>query len=67
MDFFDDGVASGGVRMSRLQVYREIEDLQGQIDDENEKKEELLGELSRIERAIERWKELLCDMEALLR
>ncbi len=66
MDFFDNGIANGGMRMSRLQLRYRIEDLYGKIDDENEKKEELLSELSRVERAIERWKELLRDMEALL-
>ena len=67
MNFYDDGVAAGGVRMSRSQLHRRIEDLYGKIDDENEKKEELLSELRRTEHAIEQWRELLRDMEALLR
>ena len=67
MDFYDDGVACGGMRKSRLQLYRQIEALHGKIEDENEKKEELLGELRRTERAIDRWKDLLRDLEALLR
>lgn len=67
MDFYDDGTANGGVLLSRTQLYSRIQDLYGKIDDENEKKEELLAELSRTERAIERWKELLRDMEALMR
>lgn len=67
MDFYDDGTANGGVLLSRTQLYSRIQDLYGKIDDENEKKEELLAELTRTERAIERWKELLRDMEALMR
>lgn len=67
MDFYNDGLACGGTRKSRLELYRQIEALHGKIEDENEKKEELLGELRRTERAIDRWKELLRDMEALLR
>ena len=67
MDFYSDGTACGGARKSRLELYRQIEALHGKIEDENEKKEELLGELRRTERAIDRWKELLRDMEALLR
>ena len=39
MNFYDDGVAAGGVRMSRSQLHSRIEDLYGKIDDENEKKE----------------------------
>lgn len=66
MDFLDDGTANGGVRMSRRQALSQIEDLLLRIDDENEKKEALLYELARVERAIERWKDLLRDMEALL-
>ena len=67
MDFFDDGVAAGGICMSRSQLRSRIEDLHGKIEDENEKKEELLSELRRTERAIERWRALLRDMEALAR
>lgn len=67
MDFFDDGVANGGSLYSRIQLYDRIRDLYGKIEDENEKKEELLSELARTDSAIAYWKELLCDMEALLR
>ena len=66
MNFFDDGCANGGVLMSRAELVRRIEVLYGKIDDENEKKEELLSALARTERAIERFRELLSDMEALL-
>ncbi|MBQ9133387.1 MAG: hypothetical protein IJX64_02510 [Clostridia bacterium] len=67
MDFYDDGTFTGGVRMSRSQLRSRIEDLHGKIEDENEKREELLSKLRRTERAIEQWRELLRDMEALLR
>ena len=67
MDFYDDGTANGGMLMSRTQLYSRIQDLYGKIDDENEKKEELLAALDRTERAIARWQELLRDMEALAR
>ena len=67
MDFYDDGIAAGGVRMSRSQLRSRIEDLYGKIEEETEKKEELLSELRRTERVIERWRELLRDMEALAR
>lgn len=67
MNFYDDAVAAGGIRMSRSQLRIRIEDLYGKIEDENEKKEELLRELRRTERAIEQWRELLRDMEALAR
>ena len=66
MNFFDDGCANGGVLMSRREILCRIEDLYGKIDDENEKKEELLSAIARTERAIERFRELICDMEALL-
>jgi len=67
MDFFDDGIANGGRLYSRAQLYDRIRDLYGKIDDENEKKEELLSELERTDRAIERFRDLLRDMEAMLR
>ncbi|MBE6680506.1 MAG: hypothetical protein E7598_08325 [Ruminococcaceae bacterium] len=66
MNFFDDGSSNGGICMSKREIVRQIEDLYGKIDDENEKKEELLSALRRTECAIERFRELICDMEALL-
>ena len=66
MDFFSSPEEKGGVRLSRFEIHRRIEDLYGKIDEENEKKEELLSELKRTERAIDRFRDLLCDMEALL-
>ena len=66
MNFFDDGSMNGGIRMSRSEIITRIEDLYGKIDDENEKKEELLSALRRTERAIERFRDLVEDMEALL-
>ena len=66
MNFFDDGNANGGICMSRKEIIRKIEELYSKIDDENEKKEELLSALARTERVIECLRDLLCDMEALL-
>ncbi len=66
MNYFEDGSANGGYCLSRAELLCRIEDLHGRIDDETEKKEELLSALARTERAIERFRELLCDMEALL-
>lgn len=66
MSFFDDGVANGGYLMNRRQIYSRISELYEQIDEEKEKKEELLCEIAKTERAIERIKELVGDMEALL-
>lgn len=67
MNFFDDGSANGGFLASRAQIVRKIEDLYAKIDNENEKKEELLSALARTDRIIERLRDLLSDMEALLR
>lgn len=67
MNFFNDPEPLGGVRLSRSEIHSRIEDLYGKIDDENEKKEELLSELARTERAISRFRDLLCDMEAMLK
>lgn len=67
MNFFSDAAGNGGVMLNRSEIHRRIEDLYGKIDDENEKKEELLSELARTERAIIRLRNLLCDMEALLK
>ncbi len=67
MSFFDDGMANGGYMMSRRQLYSRISELYERIDEENEKKEELLCEIARTERVIERFRELVADMEALLR
>ncbi|MBQ4556344.1 MAG: hypothetical protein IJA60_01685 [Clostridia bacterium] len=53
--------------MSKRQLKSRIEDLYGRLDDENERREELLFKLSQTERAIERWQSLLADMEALLK
>ncbi len=66
MNFFADGSANGGFCMSRAEILRRIEDLHDKIDNENEKKDELLSALARTERIIERLRDLLCDMEALL-
>lgn len=67
MDFFSDGAVNGGYIASRSEICSRINELYEKIDEENEKKEELLFELTRIERAIERFRDLLCDMEALLK
>lgn len=67
MAFFDDGVANGGIAMSRSRIYSRINELSERIDEENDKKEELLCELARVERAIERFRELIGDLEALIR
>ncbi len=67
MNFFCEGEENGGAMLNRSEIHRRIEDLYGRIDDENEKKEELMSELARTERAICRLRNLLCDMEALLR
>ena len=66
MAFFSDGESNGGIVMSRGRIIRRINELCERIDEEKEKKEELLSELARVERAIERFRELVCDMEALL-
>ena len=67
MNFFCEPEEKGGSVLNRNEIHRRIEDLYGRIDDENEKKEELMSELARTERAISRFRSLLCDMEALLR
>ena len=67
MNFFNDGTERGGLRLSRAEIHSRIEDLYGRIDEENEKKEELMSALARTERAIIRLRGLLCDMEALLK
>lgn len=67
MHFFTDTSFNGGTRMSKRQLKSRIEDLYGRLDDENERREELLFKLSQTERAIERWQSLLADMEALLK
>ena len=67
MSFFSDGTDNGGICLSGKEIHAQIEDLYGKIDDENEKKEELLCALARTERAISRFRSLLCEMEALLK
>lgn len=67
MNFFNDETACGGKALSRSEIHSRIEDLYGKIDDENEKKEELMSALARTERAISRFRDLLCDMEAMLK
>ncbi|MBR5539102.1 MAG: hypothetical protein IKU61_04310 [Clostridia bacterium] len=52
--------------MSRRQILDRISELSARIDEENERKEELEYEIKRIDRAIERFNELVSDMEALL-
>ena len=66
MSFFDDGVANGGILMSRRSIVSCINELYERIDEENGKREELLIEIARVERAIERFRELVSDMEAML-
>ena len=66
MSFFDDGVANGGILMGRRSIVSRINELYERIDEENGKREELLIEIARVERAIERFRELVSDMEALL-
>ncbi len=67
MQFYDDGLANGGFSYSKRELRAQIQALYGKIDDENEKRDELLGKLRRTERAITRWKELVEEMEAYLR
>ena len=64
--FFDDGVANGGLMQTRAQIFRDINELNEKIEEEKDKKDELLYEIARIDRAIERFRELISDMEALL-
>ena len=66
MAFFDDGVANGGLLMSRRNIVSHINELYEKIDEENGKREELLLEIARVEREIERFRELVLDMEAML-
>ena len=66
MAFFSDGTRNGGYLMSRRQILDRISELSARIDEENERKEELEYEIKRIDRAIERFNELVSDMEALL-
>ena len=56
----------GGLGMNRRALLRQIEELYGKIDSENEKRDELLADLRRTEREIERWESLVRDMEAYL-
>ncbi len=67
MDFFSDGTANGGVLMSRRNILGHIGELYEKIDEENGKREELILEIARIEHAIERFRLLVSDMEALLK
>lgn len=67
MDFFNDSADLGGVRLNRKEIHRRIEDLYGRIDDEKEKKEELQSELARIDREICRFRDLIYEMESMLR
>ena len=67
MDFFNDSADLGGVRLNRKEIHSRIEDLYGRIDDEKEKKEELMSEIARIDRAILRYRDLLCEMEMMLK
>lgn len=56
----------GGLGMSRRALLRQIEELHGKIDSENEKRDELIADLRHTEREIERWESLVRDMEAHL-
>lgn len=66
MQFYDNGLANGGFSYSKRELHAQIQALYSKIDDENEKRDELLGKLRRTERAITRWKELVEEMEAYL-
>ena len=66
MAFFSDGSANGGFLMRRRQILCRINELCELIDGEREKREELLREIERTDRQIERFSELVSDMEALL-
>ncbi len=66
MAFFDDGTANGGYMQSRRQIYSEISRISQLLDEENGKREELLLEIARTDRAIERLREVISDMEAEL-
>ena len=63
MNFFDDGCANGGFMLSRREICTRISELYKKIDEEKEKKEALNLALARVDRAIERFTELLHDME----
>lgn len=67
MDFFNDSADLGGVHLNRKEIHSRIEDLYGRIDDKKEKKEELMSEIARIDRAILRYRDLLCEMEMMLK
>lgn len=67
MDFYNDVSDLGGIRLCRKEIHSRIEDLYGRIDDEKEKKEELMSEIARIERAICRYRDLISEMEQMLR
>lgn len=56
----------GGCGARRRSLLRQIEELYGKIDSENEKRDGLLADLRRTEREIERWESLVRDMEAYL-
>ena len=67
MDFYNDVSDLGSIRLCRKEIHSRIEDLYGRIDDEKEKKEELMSEIARIERAICRYRDLISEMEQMLR
>ena len=67
MDFYNDVSDLGGIRLCRKEIHSRIEDLYGRIDDEKEKKEELMSEIARVERAICRYRDLISEMEQMLR
>lgn len=67
MNFYSDSADLGGVRLNRKEIHSRIEDLYGRIDDENEKKEELMSEIARVDRAISRYRDLLSEMERMLK
>ena len=66
MSFFYDKTENGDLPLCRNEIRRRIEELYEKIDEENEKKDELMLALKRTERAILRLQGLICDMEAQL-
>lgn len=64
MNFFVSEEALGGEGMSRLALRAEIAALTDKLDAEEERRDALLADLRRTERAIERFQALLDDLGA---
>lgn len=64
MNFFVSEEALGGESMSRRALRAEIAALTDKLDAEEERRDALLADLRRTERAIERFQALLDDLGA---